>query len=104
PMPNAPAEPPRRRRRRRPAKTAEPSAPAASKPRVERAAPREPRARRALILGSGLLLFGLAMVGVDTTDTGAALTLLGLVILIFGIHTFGRLGPDEPALPGAAGP
>jgi len=71
---------------------------------VDSTARSEPRARRALILGSGLLIFGLAMVGVDTTDVGAGLTLLGLVILIIGIHTFGRLGPDEPALPGAARP
>ena len=44
------------------------------------------------------------MVGIDTTDVGAGVTLLGLVILIVGIHTFGRLGPEEVALPDAANP
>ena len=101
-MADALPAPTRRRRRRRPAEKSEAPAPLGSKPRADSAARGEHRARRALLLGSGLLLFGLAMVGVDTTEVGAGLTLLGLVILIFGIHTFGRLGPDEPALPDGA--
>jgi len=60
------------------------------------------RARRSLISGSVLLLLGLGMVGIDTTDVGAGVTLLGLLILIFGIHSFGRLGPEEPRLIEAA--
>jgi hypothetical protein len=36
------------------------------------------------------------MVGVDSSDVGAIVTLLGLAIMIFGVHSFGRLGPDEP--------
>jgi hypothetical protein len=59
--------------------------------------------RRALLAGSSLLLVGLAMVGVDSSTEGAALTLLGILILIYGIHRFGRLGPDEAALRGRAG-
>ena len=100
--------PPRRRRRRRPADKAQPQADSQASPSVNRAsdhaARREARARRFLISGSALLLLGLGMVGIDTTDVGAGVTLLGLVILIVGIHTFGRLGPEETALPDAANP
>ena len=56
------------------------------------------RPRKALVSGSALLLVGLAMVGVDSSDAGAVVTLLGLLLLIYGIHSFGRLGPDEPLL------
>lgn len=56
------------------------------------------RPRRALVSGSVLALFGLSIVGVvDSSMEGAAVTLIGLLILIYGIHSFGRLGPDEPA-------
>jgi len=52
--------------------------------------------RRALMWGGGLLVAGLAAVGVGAADEGAALALGGLLETIFGIHRFGRLGPDEP--------
>lgn len=58
--------------------------------------------RRALVSGSALLLVGLAMVGVDSSDVGAGVTLIGLLILLYGIHSFGRLGPDEPPIPDPA--
>lgn len=74
------------------------------------AAPREARrdgpretarqARRALGGGALLLLVGLGTVGIGPSDTGMALALLALALLIYGIHTFGRLGPDtEPSSP-----
>jgi hypothetical protein len=44
-----------------------------------------------------VLMMGLAAVGVGDSDVGAGLTLFSLVLLIYGIHTFGRLGPDEGA-------
>jgi hypothetical protein len=71
-------------------------APAARHPARPRATKAEERARRALISGSALLLLGLAMLGVDSSDVGAAMTLIGLAIMSFGVHTFGRLGVDEP--------
>jgi hypothetical protein len=59
------------------------------------------RARRAVGGGALLLLAGLGTVGAGPSDAGMALTLLALVVLIYGIHSFGRLGPDarpgEPA-------
>lgn len=60
--------------------------------------------RRALILASSTLLFGLGLVGLrpsDPNDTayidlGMVITLVSLIILIGGIHFYGRLGPQEP--------
>jgi dipeptide/tripeptide permease len=62
---------------------------------VEPASPRKVAlARRALTLGGSLLALGLLLVGVGPSDVGTAITLFALVALAFGIHTYGRLGPD----------
>ncbi|WP_437313944.1 hypothetical protein [Sorangium sp. So ce385] len=55
----------------------------------------EARARRALGGGGMLLVAGLALVGVGPSDAGMGLTLIALVVLIYGIHSFGRLGPER---------
>lgn len=60
----------------------------------------EGQPRRMLGAGALLLLAGIATVGVGPSDVGVGLTLLALIVLAFGIHTFGRLGPEEAA-PGA---
>jgi hypothetical protein len=52
--------------------------------------------RRTLQWGGGLLVVGLAAVGVGAADEGSALALGGLLLTIYGIHRYGRLGPDEP--------
>ena len=69
------------------------------KPRPKRSATKpsspEQKARRALGLGAGTLLAGIALVGIEQSDGGMILCLLGLLTLIYGIHTFGRLGPEE---------
>jgi len=52
------------------------------------------RPRKALGAGGLLLLAGLAMVGIGPSDAGTAVALAGFASLIYGIHTFGRLGPD----------
>ncbi len=54
----------------------------------------ERSARRALAAGGTLSLVGLMLVGMGPSDAGMVVCLLGLVILIYGIHTFGRLGPE----------
>jgi hypothetical protein len=59
--------------------------------------------RRAIVVASSTLLFGLAMVGLrpsdpkDTgfIDVGMVVTLVSLIMLIAGIHFYGRLGPQE---------
>jgi hypothetical protein len=56
-----------------------------------------PRARRAIGGGAILLIAGLTMVGTGPSQIGTGMTLIALVALIYGIHTFGRLGPDEGA-------
>jgi hypothetical protein len=56
-------------------------------------------ARRAIRWGGGLVLVGLSLVGSGPSDAGAALTLVGLYVLIVGIHQFGRLGPDAASSP-----
>lgn len=55
--------------------------------------------RRALMAGGGSLILGLAMVGVGNAEEGSAVALAGLLLTIYGIHAFGRLGPDDDARP-----
>lgn len=60
--------------------------------------------RRALVVAGTTLLLGLAMVGLRPTDpsdtslvdVGMVVTLASLIVLIGGIHFYGRLGPEEP--------
>jgi hypothetical protein len=57
----------------------------------------EVKPRRMLGAGAALILAGLATVGTGPHEIGIGLTLLALLVLAFGIHTFGRLGPEETA-------
>lgn len=51
-----------------------------------------------MIAGSALfLLLGLALIGIGNQEGGVGITLLSLVGMMFGIHTYGRLGPEEEA-------
>jgi hypothetical protein len=54
----------------------------------------EEQARRTLAWGAGVLLMGIAAVGVGYADTGAGLVLIGLLLMILGIHVYGRLGAE----------
>lgn len=51
--------------------------------------------RRALGAGGLLILTGLGVVGIGPSDAGMAIALAGFAAMIYGVHTFGRLGPDE---------
>jgi hypothetical protein len=63
---------------------------------VERIPALEEGPRNTLLFwGAGVLLLGLALVGVGGGPEGAPLALAGLFNVIYGIHTFGRLGPDD---------
>lgn len=56
----------------------------------------ERSARRFLGAGGILSAVGLVLVGTGPSETGGVVCVVGLLVLIYGIHTFGRLGP-EPA-------
>jgi hypothetical protein len=66
--------------------------------------------RRAIVVASTALLVGLGMVGLRPTDAndtslidvGMAITLVALILMIAGIHFYGRLGPPEPEERGRA--
>lgn len=51
--------------------------------------------KRVLGAGGTLLLLGLALVGTGPSDAGMGVCLVAMLVLIGGIHTFGRLGPDD---------
>jgi hypothetical protein len=52
--------------------------------------------RSALLLwGGGLLVLGISLVGVGAAAVGAAPLLAGLFNIVYGIHTYGRLGAEE---------
>ena len=59
----------------------------------EQSLPDPSKPRRALSLGAVFLLLGIALVGVGPSDAGMVVTLGALLVMIYGIHTFGRLGP-----------
>lgn len=102
------AEPPPRKARRR-KKRARPSVRAPEAVVVDEAS-LERHPRRALAAGGTLLVLGLVLLGttphgvaMGPTDPGTWITLAALVVLIYGVHTFGRLGPpgeeDAPPAP-----
>jgi hypothetical protein len=70
---------------------------------LEAESPRAAGPRRAIGYGSLALLVGLGLVGLRPSnpndalhiDVGMVLTLVSLVVIIGGIHLYGRLGPDE---------
>jgi hypothetical protein len=53
-----------------------------------------------LVWGGGMLIAGLSLVGAGAGAEGAPLALAGLLNTIYGIHTFGRLGPEDLGAPG----
>lgn len=60
-----------------------------------KASEQERMAKRALVAGGALVPFGLALVGTGPSEAGAFVSLGALLTLIYGIHAYGRLGPDE---------
>jgi len=90
------SEPEGRAKRRRPKPPGNTGPPALEAKPTPEAPPTETagaRPRRALALGSTLLPAGLALVGIGPSDIGTGVTLAGLIVLIYGVHSFGRLGP-----------
>jgi hypothetical protein len=52
--------------------------------------------RSLLSIAAAATLIGIALSAGDNQDLGSWLTLAGLLGLIFGVHRFGRSGPDAP--------
>jgi len=57
--------------------------------------PAEHSARTTLLWGALVLASGLALVGAGSDEVGAVPVLAGLFLTILGIHTYGRLGPED---------
>jgi len=53
--------------------------------------------RRLLAAGATLTVFGIAMSTGELASISSVLTLGGLLLVILGLHRFGRTGPDRPA-------
>jgi len=51
-------------------------------------------ARRFLLAGATLLPVGLGLSAIGQASLGSIATLVGLAVLIAGLHTYGRAGPD----------
>ena len=45
------------------------------------------------------MIVGLGLVGTGFGPAGVVPALAGLLLLVYGIHTFGRLGPEDDSLP-----
>jgi len=51
-------------------------------------------ARKFLLAGATVLPVGIALAAIGQSTTGSMLSVIGLAVLIAGLHTFGRAGPD----------
>ena len=51
--------------------------------------------QRWLAVSATVLLCGLWLVGLGPSTLGTALSLLGAVAMLYSIHRYGRLGPEQ---------
>jgi uncharacterized membrane protein len=56
----------------------------------------ESRLRSLIAIGASVMLIGIALAASDNQQIGGWLTLAGLISLVYGLHRYGRSGPDEP--------
>lgn len=57
--------------------------------------PPEARARSILKIGACTAASGIALAATGDNDVARWLTVVGLVLLVWGLHRFGRLGGDS---------
>ena len=55
------------------------------------------RARGTLAAGAALVALGIVVAGTVSRAWGGALLVTGWLVLVAGIHAFGRTGPDAPS-------
>jgi hypothetical protein len=61
----------------------------------------ESRLRSLIAVGASVTLIGIALAASENQQIGGWLTLAGLIALVYGLHRYGRSGPDDPIeLPG----
>lgn len=104
-MSNMTAQPPPKKRKKGAAKRARPPVAAAGPGLSQIPAPsgttdprrRERAVERAVTAFAAMVIAGLALVGASPSSLGMGLCLAGLIGLIAGVHTYGRLGPDVQA-------
>lgn len=51
--------------------------------------------RSLLAVGVTTLVVGIAIAATGDPPTGGVVTVASLILLIYGLHRFGRTGPDE---------
>jgi hypothetical protein len=61
-----------------------------------------PGPRRVIALGAALAALGLALLATGPSDAGTLILLFALISLLYGVHSFGRLGPEGEPSPEAA--
>ncbi|MCC6902868.1 MAG: hypothetical protein IT377_28110 [Polyangiaceae bacterium] len=54
--------------------------------------------RTLLSVGVTTVLVGIAIAATGDPSTGGVITVGSLVLLIYGLHRFGRTGPDEASV------
>jgi hypothetical protein len=59
-------------------------------------------ARRFLLIGGTVLPIGIALGAIGAHVAGSVVAIVGAALLIAGLHTFGRAGPD-PGKPADSG-
>ena len=52
--------------------------------------------RTLLAVGLSVTLIGIALSATENASLGSWLVIVGLIALVFGLHRFGRTGPDRP--------
>jgi hypothetical protein len=56
----------------------------------------ESRLRSLIAAAASATLIGIAFAASDNQELGGWVTLAGLIGLVYGLHRFGRSGPDRP--------
>lgn len=87
----------RKKRRKRDKRAADPALVLAE--HTQRNAVEVLQHQRALGLGGTVAIVGLALVGTGDSQAGAVVVVIGMLILMWAVHRFGRLGTERVTKP-----